>query len=352
MLLADPKAKSEHLNFGQADWPRCYDESQIFMKTLTMPSSAKSILSRLARKQFATPFNLAMGLILTVLILADAVLSRTVHLTGLSVFLEIWPGVLLLLGCLCYCILRPLPRLIESVELIIWAVLLNNVLSPLILIAGRSPRPLIDHSLCVIDGRMHFSTEFIVHLAAHAPAVRIALAFAYPVLGPLVIFAILALPFFGYANAARRYILGTTLAVILTSAIFALWPAAGPWTTENIGITREQAGVTTYLMSLKSSVPVGVDLKDAAIVSFPSFHVALAILTAVALNSFRRLRVGAWVLTVLICISTITTGWHYGIDVLGGIVIAAASITAAGLIKEAPNSCGIIEADRNSATEG
>ena len=32
----------------------------------------------------------------------------------------------------------------------------------------------------------------------------------------------------------------------------------------------------------KSSVPLAVDLKDAAIVSFPSFHVALAILAAVA----------------------------------------------------------------------
>jgi membrane-associated phospholipid phosphatase len=322
------------------------------MKTLTMPSSAKSILSRLARKQFATPFNLAMGLILAVLIVADVVLSRTVHLTGLSVFLEIWSGVLLLIGCLCYCILRPLPRLIESVELIIWAVLLNNVLSPLILIAGRSPRPLIDHSLCVIDGGMHFSTEFIVHLAAQAPVLRVALAFTYPVLGPLVIIAILALPVFGHADAARRYILGTTLAVILTSAIFALWPAAGPWTTENIGITKEQAGVTAYLMRLKSSVPVEVDLKDAAIVSFPSFHVALAILTAVAFGSFRRLRVWAWVLTVLICISTITTGWHYGIDLLGGIVVAVVSIAAAGQIKERPNSGCIVEADRNPAAEG
>jgi membrane-associated phospholipid phosphatase len=44
--------------------------------------------------------------------------------------------------------------------------------------------------------------------------------------------------------------------------------------------------------------------------------------------SIRRLRAWAWVLTVLICISAITTGWHYGVDVLGGIILAIVSVIA------------------------
>jgi len=207
-----------------------------------MLSLAKSILSRLTWKQFATPFNLIMGFILAALLLVDIVLARTVHLTGWSVFLHIGFGILLLIVCLCYCILRPLPRLIESVGLMIWVVLLDNVLAPLMLIAGRSPRPLVDRSLCAIDGRMHFSTEFIVYLVAQAPAVRTILALAYPLLGPLVIIAVMVLPFFGYVKATYRYVLGATIAVIFTAAIFALWPAVGPWTTQNIGLTKEQAG--------------------------------------------------------------------------------------------------------------
>ena len=130
--------------------------------------------------------------------------------------------------------------------------------------------------------------------------------------------------------------LGTSLAAIFTAVLFALWPAAGPWITENIAPSREQVNITAYLLRLKSSVPLAVDLKDAAIVSFPSFHVALAILAAVALGAFRRLRLGLWILTALICISTITTGWHYGIDVLAGLAVAAVSIALAGLLKEAP----------------
>ena len=36
-------------------------------------------------------------------------------------------------------------------------------------------------------------------------------------------------------------------------------------------------------------------------------------------------------LTVLICLSTLTTGWHYGADVAGGLILAAVSILAARL---------------------
>lgn len=299
------------------------------------------IESWLAWKRLATPFNLAMSLMLAALLLADAVLSKTAHLSGLSVFFGIWPSMLLLIGCLCYCVLRPLPKLIESVELIVQALLLNNLLSPIILIAGRSPRPLVDRGLHAIDASMGFSTESMVHIASRSPAINVILILAYPALGPMVIAAILALPFLGFAQAARRYVLGAALAVILTAGLFALWPAAGPWTTEKIEPTKEQSEVTSYLMRLKSSAPAEVDLKDAAIVSFPSFHVALALLTAAALGSFRRLRVWVWSLTVLICLSTITTGWHYGIDVIGGVAVALVSFALARRIVGEPEESNL-----------
>jgi membrane-associated phospholipid phosphatase len=63
-------------------------------------------------------------------------------------------------------------------------------------------------------------------------------------------------------------------------------------------------------------------MQKAGIVSFPSYHVVLAILSAIALSSVRRLRAPAWILAVLVCVSTVLTGWHYGIDVLGGLLVA------------------------------
>jgi hypothetical protein len=52
----------------------------------------------------------------------------------------------------------------------------------------------------------------------------------------------------------------------------------------------EQAGESAYLIRLNSSAPVYIETNNAGIVSFPSFHVAHAILSAVALGSIRRLR--------------------------------------------------------------
>jgi membrane-associated phospholipid phosphatase len=35
------------------------------------------------------------------------------------------------------------------------------------------------------------------------------------------------------------------------------------------------------------------------------------------------------ILAALICIATLTIGWHYGIDVLGGVIVAVLSIITA-----------------------
>jgi len=285
-----------------------------------------SIGLRSVGKRFATPFHCLMGIALAILITGDLILAQVVHLSGLSQLFAGWSGLLLLVGALCYCIWRSFPRLIETCQLAIWAVLTTNTLSLLIQIAGRSPRPLIDHALDSMDAWAHFSTSFLVHLVARAPLVGVGLDIIYFLLAPLIIAAILIPTLCGHAEAARRYVFGIVIAAIVTAALSALWPAVGPWTIQDIKPTKEQAGVAAYLMRLKSSAPVELDMNNAGIVSFPSFHVVLAILSAVALSAIRRLRAGAWALAGLICISTITTGWHYGIDILGGVILAILTI--------------------------
>jgi len=216
--------------------------------------------------------------------------------------------------------------------LAIWAVLLMSTLSLLIQIAGRSHYPLIDQTLASMDAQAHFSTIYCMHLVARVPLVKTGLAITYVMLSPFIIAAVLIPTLSGHSDAARRYVLGIVIAAILTAALSAIWPAAGPWTTQDFRPTKEQAGVTAYLIRLKSSAPVDLDMNDAGIVSFPSFHVVLAILSAVALGTIRRLRAWSWVLAGLICISAITTGWHYGIDILGGIILTVVTMIATSWI--------------------
>ena len=152
-----------------------------------------------------------------------------------------------------------------------------------------------------------------------------ALNLAYVAIPVLVFAAILVPSFYGGRLASRRYVLAVVVATVFTSMLFALWPACGPWMTEPLQPTLEQAAVTARLTLLKSRAPASLDLQHTAIVSFPSFHVILAVLSAIALNGIPRARRLAWVLAILTCVSTITTGWHYGFDVLGGLAVSAAA---------------------------
>jgi membrane-associated phospholipid phosphatase len=303
-----------------------YHLSETTMTALFASAQVRSILSRLEWRRFDTPFNRLMCLFMAIVIPVEVLLAMAVHLRGVGELLDIWPAMILLFVCLGYCVLRPLPRLLVGCELAIWAVPLTEVLSLLIQVSGRSPRPLVDSNLNAIDARMHFSTAFVVHLAARAPLAQLGLTVSYSLVQVLVIAAILAPPFFGHPGASRRFVLGIVFAAVVTAGLTALWPAIGPWTTEGLVPTKQQAAVAAYLMRLKSSSPVDLDMIDAGIVSFPSFHVVLAILSATALASIRRLRGWVWALAGLICISTITTGWHFGIDVIGGLVLAILTI--------------------------
>jgi membrane-associated phospholipid phosphatase len=68
------------------------------------------------------------------------------------------------------------------------------------------------------------------------------------------------------------------------------------------------------------------------IAAFASLHVSIiftGVLVAHMLGLGRRLRVGAWVLLALTTTSTIYLGWHYVVDDLGGLVLAAMAVALA-----------------------
>ncbi|HEX4037315.1 MAG TPA: phosphatase PAP2 family protein [Acidobacteriaceae bacterium] len=277
-------------------------------------------------------FNTVMTALVAVLLPTEFFLGRHLRVLSFGITGGMLFVVLLLLALAAYCRWRPLPLLIEPAVMAFWTVLLADALSVLVEIAGRSPRPLIDAQLAALDGHLHFHTAALVHLAARVPSLGTALSGAYALVGAFILTAAVLLPFFGYAEAARRYVLGVTLAIILGATVFALWPASGPWTTEGYAPTPFQAGVTGYLALLKSRVPVALNVREAAIVAFPSIHVVLALLSAIALSSIRRLRILIWVLAIAMCFSTLTTGWHYLVDVLGGVVLTLITVPIVGAI--------------------
>ena len=67
-------------------------------------------------------------------------------------------------------------------------------------------------------------------------------------------------------------------------------------------------------------------------VCLPSFHAFWAVVSAHAMHPFRLLRYPAIALACLITIATTTTGWHYGVDVIAGLLLAAIATCLAAAI--------------------
>jgi membrane-associated phospholipid phosphatase len=80
-------------------------------------------------------------------------------------------------------------------------------------------------------------------------------------------------------------------------------------------------------MGLRSGPAAVLDFrKMEGLVTFPSFHTVLAIITAYAFRGFRLLALPALVLNGAVIVSTLPEGGHYLVDVLAGALIAAAGI--------------------------
>lgn len=272
-----------------------------------------------------TRFGVTMTILLASLAVLDSLLAIGARASGCIEWTTVRFYGALFVPIYLLCRWLKMPKAGRACVLAAWAVLATQVITVLIQLAGRSPSLLVDQNLARMDQFLHFSTGAMAQWAAFHPAMGGTLAVTYHAAAPLLLASILIPPFLGNDQDSERYILSITIAAILTAMLFALWPATGPWTVFGFAPTADQVAVQRYLALLKSSAPVRLNFRDAGVVSFPSFHVVLAVLSAIALWRLRRVRCVLIALTAGICLSTLTTGWHYLIDVIGALPVIVIS---------------------------
>ena len=317
------------------------------MATTTAEAGTKTPHRALLWRQFATPFHFTIALVIAVLVPLSMILAAALQLRGLAQVIDLtWPGCSVLLACAIYCRWRPLPRLIETCDLALISLVFFVIFADLTLLAARSHYGLVDAQLSAIDAAFHFKTGYFVESISRFPLAAGFLQIIYKLCIPMMVFAVVIPPFFGHAGASRKCILAIVFAAIATATIFWFLPAAGPWTVQGFRPSNEQAAISSYLSRLKVNAPFTTDCRTIGIISFPSFHVVLAIVSAAAIGSIRALRIAAWTLAALVCTSTITTGWHYGVDVLGGFILAWAAMVLARRIDREPTADNEVSAFR------
>jgi membrane-associated phospholipid phosphatase len=213
----------------------------------------------------------------------------------------------------------------ESTLVIPWEALLAMVLPFIVLIAARSQMPLRDSLFGRLDQSLGVNVPVVVEWT-HKNWLGVVFDRTYPLLIPLLVIAALLPAFWGKVKYAREFLLANMAAFAIGLPAFALLPAIGPWHYYHTTPTSAQANCQAGLLALRTHSPFADSAQAAGLVSFPSFHVIWAILCAAALWGFRPLRIPVMLLSGMIVVSTITTGWHYFTDVLAGFAIAGVSL--------------------------
>ena len=166
------------------------------------------------------------------------------------------------------------------------------------------------------------------------PAFGSLIQMAYKCLIPQMIFLVVALSFCGKLREVRTATLAVMLAGVVTITISSLMPALSNFPYLNVSpelyanLRPSAAFVhTDHLEALRAGSMRHLPLNEMqGIVTFPSYHSALAAIFGWGFFQMRWLRwpgVGVAVATLL---ATPIDGGHYFVDVIAGLVVAALSI--------------------------
>ena len=295
------------------------------MNTLAAPAQTKA--SRALA--FIGTFHLWMAFAVSLLLIISL---AGCALTGIKLpELRSWALVCLVLTAM----LLPLPAywyekgradLLDPALTLLWSLLIRLIIPLCVRAAARLRMPLRDSFLGHADEHLGVRVPAIVAWANHhwlGSVLNRSYSWVTFLLPLAVIVPVLA----GRLKYAKEFVVANLISFAIGIPLFALLPAVGPWRYYHIPPTPDQTiSCETPLLELRVPGPYILAGQEAGIVCFPSFHVAWAIFIAAALWGFRWLRIPVAVVSLMIILSTMTTGWHYFVDVLGGIALAIVSI--------------------------
>jgi hypothetical protein len=142
------------------------------------------------------------------------------------------------------------------------------------------------------------------------------------------------------SSAAAWVVTAIAVDWFLGAVIYVLLPTLGPIYSEPGQFADLPHTFVTDLQSTMGADRAAV-LADPwaadtlqTIAAFASLHVAIMVticLVAELIAMPRWVRVSAWVFLALTCLSTVYLGWHFVVDVVGGVAMGAAAVWFSGL---------------------
>lgn len=200
--------------------------------------------------------------------------------------------------------------------------------------------PLRDAELAAIDKAMGFDWPAFLAFTNDTAPIGFILRTAYHSAGPQLLGLYLFLSFACWWERLAEFLAVLAVSSLLTAIGVTLVPAEGAYAfylppPEMFTSFSPKAGMWHHdmLMSLRTSqAPVLEFAKAEGLVTFPSFHTTLAIITTYALRGVRYLFAPVCALNAIVIVATLPEGGHHLIDLFAGALIAAIAIAAARLV--------------------
>jgi membrane-associated phospholipid phosphatase len=155
---------------------------------------------------------------------------------------------------------------------------------------------------------------------------------AYRSLAAQIVLSVLWLSWRGRDDRNAELLINTTIGLLLTAAVFFLFPTLGPC----VGVPACQDAYLDDLVGLRHGSLPSLDIMLLkGVIAFPSFHAVLAILFTYAhRDSPIFLPVAAF--NALMLLSIPSEGGHYLVDVLGGIAVGGLAILMTRVLPARP----------------
>lgn len=208
-------------------------------------------------------------------------------------------------------------------------VLLTNVLVPMQYGALALRTPWADPWLARADAWLGVSVPAMTAWTWAHPLTALAAKVVYFTFAPQMLLTVLALAVLRERDRLWEFAFHFHVCLILTIAALALWPSACAPVFYGFEPTIDTTRAIAQIRGFHDGTMTVVRFDDLdGLVSFPSFHVAGALLVTWAFRGRRGMFIPLVVLNTGLIISTVITGEHYVIDVLAAVPLVAASIAA------------------------
>lgn len=253
--------------------------------------------------------------------------------------LILWP---MLMACgWFYAVKRVDPRLSHLLRETGHLLFFSATAAMLSYLATAFDRPLIDGALVAADKLIGFDWTHYVAFVNARPWLGDLSSLFYVSTLPQVALATVALPILGKSARGREFVLAIMIAALICIGISALLPSAGALAFYKPDPAFYLANQPVVDMAYKEEffhmrllqIPV-LTLQDAkGLIAFPSYHVSMSVLIALAFRGMPRFFWPLAVLNLGVIFSTPIDGGHHLIDGLAGAAVAALSLWLATMMR-------------------